>query len=114
MVSSAQINVGKIDDSFIDIAINVTNIVANPTYVIRSSADEITITCYFEDYVNGEASDYRCKFYFKDAYDVEYGPFDATISKTGDNTFEAVYSFDPDASWAITNYMVKIIIELKQ
>jgi hypothetical protein len=90
----------------------INTITSSTNSLIRTGAYPTTINVLWSDPYDSTITAYECNVYCRDANTIStLGPYECTISKLSAGSFQGSVAIDPDASFPLSYYSVKAVVE---
>jgi len=87
---------------------SITSVSTNIPRVIRTGENFVQLRCDWHDETDLSSSDYSCVFWVRDESNNIYGPYTGIITKEGPKEFNAIFDLDPNETFLLGNYDIKV------
>lgn len=86
----------------------IIDVTWTPEKIHRLEVESTTLRCDWHDEDDLADTDYTCQFWVRDQDNNTYGPYDGTVTKEGSKEYNATYSLDPDETFLLGRYDLKV------
>jgi len=86
----------------------IIEVTCTPYTVHRAEVESWSLRCDWYDEADLDASYYKCEFWIRDEQNNIYGPYNGTITKEAAKEYHAIYELDPDETFLLGLYDVKV------
>lgn len=86
----------------------IEEVTCTPFKVHRAEVESWTLRCDWHDEDDLTIDKYKCQFWIRDESNNIYGPYTGSITKEGSKEYYATYDLDPDETFLLGKYDIKV------
>lgn len=90
------------------IGFDILEVTTNPIKVIRTGIETTQLRCDWYDLADLNIENYKCKFWVRDVNNNIYGSYEGSIVKEAPKQYHATFDLDPDETFQLGNYDIKV------